>query len=229
MKSKLQSSVSLRWFIPLLVFVLASCGNDDDYYYPSVKLDFLTAQAGADGRLQSVLTDEGETLEIVEDASDTRIDPNASVRIVSNYGKADAANGAAGVKLYAVLGAISPQPQPADEFKDGIRRDPADILSIWMGLDYLNIILEVKSQDGRHSFHFIEDEVSTDLETGVRTVRLSLYHDDGGDVQAYTRRAYTSIPLRPYAEEGVDKIKVHFSLNTYSGKEATYEFEYNPR
>ena len=85
MKGKLQFPVSLCWFLPVLVFMLVSCGDDDDYHYPSVKLDFLTAQAGADGSLQSVLTDEGETLAIVEDASKTRIDANASARIVSNF------------------------------------------------------------------------------------------------------------------------------------------------
>ena len=151
MKGKLQFPVSLCWFLPVLVFMLVSCGDDDDYHYPSVKLDFLTAQAGADGSLQSVLTDEGETLAIVEDASKTRIDANASARIVSNYGKAEAADGTSGVKLYAVLSAISPVPQSADKFKDGIKRDPADILSIWMGIDYLNIMLEIKSQNGKHS------------------------------------------------------------------------------
>ena len=49
MKGKLQFPVSLCWFLPVLVFMLVSCGDDDDYHYPSVKLDFLTAQAGADG------------------------------------------------------------------------------------------------------------------------------------------------------------------------------------
>ena len=77
------------------------------------------------------------------------------------------------MKLYAVLSAISPVPQSADKFKDGIKRDPADILSIWMGIDYLNIMLEIKSQNGKHSFHFIEDEVTTDKEAG-RYVCLSI-------------------------------------------------------
>ena len=93
MKGKLQFPVSLSWLLPILLCVLASCSDDDDYYYPSVKLDFLTAQAGADGSLQSILTDEGETLAVVEDASNTRIDANSSLRIVSNYGMAFTANG----------------------------------------------------------------------------------------------------------------------------------------
>ena len=229
MKDKLQFPVSLSWLLPMLLCVLVSCSDDDDYYYPSVKLDFLTAQAGADGSLQSILTDEGETLAVVEDASNTRIDANSSLRIVSNYGKATTANGESGAKLYAVLKAISPVPQPEDKFKDGIKRDPVNVLSIWMGIDYLNLMLEIKSQNKSHAFHFIEDETITDIETGTRTVRLSLYHDDGGDVQAYTKRAYASVPLRQYAEDGINKITVYFSINTYSGKEATYEFEYNPQ
>ena len=55
------------WLLPLLACLLAGCG-DDDYHYPSVKLEFLTAFSGADGYLRSVVTDEGETLPVVEGA-----------------------------------------------------------------------------------------------------------------------------------------------------------------
>lgn len=63
MKGKLQSSASLRWLLPILLCVLVSCGDDDDYHYPPVKLEFLTAQADANGSLKSVLTDEGKTMQ----------------------------------------------------------------------------------------------------------------------------------------------------------------------
>lgn len=33
------------WLLPLLVCLLTGCG-DDDYHYPSVKLEFLTAFSG---------------------------------------------------------------------------------------------------------------------------------------------------------------------------------------
>ena len=46
------------WLLPLLACLLAGCG-DDDYHYPSVKLEFLTAFSGAGGYLRSVVTDEG--------------------------------------------------------------------------------------------------------------------------------------------------------------------------
>ncbi len=228
MKGKLQFPVSLFRLLPVLMCVLASCDDNGNYYYPSVKQEFLTAQADASGTIKSVLTDEGETFTVVEDASNTRIDANTSARIVSNYGTAVATDGTSGVKLYALLNAISPVPKPASEFKDGVKRNPADVTSIWMGLDYLNMILDIRAQNGKHSFHFVEEEVSTDEETGHRFVHLLLYHSDG-DVQAYSKRAYLSVPLRKYATEGIEKVAVQFSLITYSGKEKSYEFEYNPK
>lgn len=212
----------------LLVFLLASCG-DDDYHYPSVKLEFLTAFSGSDGSLQSVLTDEGEQYPVLENASKLTIDPNSFVRIVSNYEPVKAADGVAGVKLYAALGTISPFPLPADKFEDGVKTDPVELQSIWMGIDYLNLLLGIKAQDGKHLLHFIEDEVVKDKSTGLVTVHLTLYHDAANDVLAYTKRAYVSVPLWQYAEEGVKKVAVTMDINTYSGETKTYQFEYLPK
>ncbi|WP_455966685.1 NigD1/NigD2 family lipoprotein [Bacteroides fluxus] len=215
-----------RWLLPLFACLLAACG-DDEYHYPSVKLEFLTAHAGADGSLQSVLTDEGKTYRVVEDATNSVIDANSSVRIVGNYGPATASDGISAVKLYAAMRTVSPVPQPAGEFEGGVKTDPADVLSIWMGLDYLNITLNIKAQGGRHTFHFIEDKVASDVEAGHKEVYLTLYHDAAHDT-GYTQRAYLSVPLRQYAAEGVEKVTVHFSLHTYSGEMKTYDFDYVP-
>ena len=42
-----------------LLFLMTACG-DDDYYYPSVKLEFVTVKAGDDGRIQALIPDKGE-------------------------------------------------------------------------------------------------------------------------------------------------------------------------
>ncbi|WP_418698733.1 hypothetical protein [Bacteroides sp.] len=214
------------WLLPLLVCLLAACG-DDEYHYPSVKLEFLTAYSGADGNLQSILTDEGRTLPVVEDLSSLKMDANSSARIVANYADAVAADGTTGVKLYASMKVVSPVPQAADKFENGIKTNPADILSIWLGLDYLNITLQVK-EDGQHLLHFIEDEVTVDVATGQSDVYITLYHESDESMISYTRRAYASMPLRQYAVEGVQKVTVHFSLHTYSGDIKTYDIEYIP-
>lgn len=214
------------WLLPLLACLLTGCG-DDDYHYPSVKLEFLTAFSGADGYLQSVVTDEGETLSVVEDKTKTNIEANASVRVISNYASEVTADGTAGAVLYALSGVLSVVPQTVDKFEEGVKTDPTDVLGIWMGLDYLNMTLIVK-ENGEHKFHFIEDEVIVDTATGCSEVYLTLYHDAKEEVASYTRRAYASVPLRQYAAEGIQKVMVHFSVHTYSGDIKTYDFVYNP-
>lgn len=162
---------------------------------------------------------------VVEDAAKFSMKADSSARIVSNYEPMVAADGTSGVKLYAVRYAVSPVPLPAARFEDGIKTDPADVLSIWMGLDYLNIILNVKAQGGRHTFHFVENKVVSDADS--KEVSLTLFHDANGDV-GYTQRAYLSVPLRQYATGGVKKVTVHFSLCTGSGKIKTYDLDYVP-
>jgi len=222
-----------RFSLPALFMILlgSSCSSNDSYYYPSVKQEFVTAQSAPDGSLKSILTDGGQNLEVVEDASNTHINADSFVRIVCNYASMDASGEASsGIKLYNLLKAIAPLPQPVGYFKNGgVKNDPADVLSIWMGLDYLNIILKIKAQNGKHLFSFVEDQVVTASDAGERMIYLSLYHDAGGDVQAYTKRAYLSVPLRQYATEGIAKIIVHFSLYTYADGMKTFQFEYNPK
>lgn len=212
----------------LLVSLLTSC-RDDDYHYPSVKLEFMTAFSGEDGSLKSVLTDEGEQYPVLENASKLTIDPNSFVRIVSNYEPVKTVEGVAGVKLYAVLGTISPFPLPAEKFENGIKTDPVELQSIWMGIDYLNLLLGIKAQDGKHLLHFVEDEVVKEESTGLVTVHLTLYHDATDDVLAYTKRAYVSVPLWQYAEEWVRKVTVTMDIKIYSGETKTYQFDYIPK
>lgn len=212
----------------LLVSLLTSCG-DDDYHYPSVKLEFMTAFSGEDGSLKSVLTDEGEQYPVLENASKLTIDPNSFVRIVSNYEPVKTVEGVAGVKLYAVLGTISPFPLPAEKFENGIKTDPVELQGIWMGIDYLNLLLGIKAQDGKHLLHFVEDEVVKEESTGLVTVHLTLYHDATDDVLAYTKRAYVSVPLWQYAEEWVRKVTVTMDIKIYSGETKTYQFDYIPK
>lgn len=212
----------------VLTFCLlfAACG--EDYFVPSMKQDYLTAYSSASGELTSVVTDKGVHLPVLSDATHSCIEADSLVRIVCNYTEETDNNGTTGIHINALSGTVSPIPQPAENFKDGIKTDAADVLSIWMGLDYLNCIVEVKAQNKTHYFHFVEETVETDEATGHRTVSLLLYHDAGSDLQAYTQRAYLSIPLRTYATEGISTVTVRFSLHTSEGEVKTYTYDYNP-
>lgn len=210
----------------LLCLALTACG-EDDYHYPSVKLEFLTACSDAEGALVEVVTDEGRRYDIWAGASNLHIRPDSVIRIISNYDLIREGD-TEGVRLYAVSGAIAPQPLPQEKFPDGIKTDPVDVVSIWMGYDYLNLILGVKAQSGKHQFHFVEDEVVLDAESRRSAVTLTLYHDDGGDVPAYTQRAYCSVPLSQYALDDVDVVEISFRVCVGTDEMKTYRFEYRP-
>ena len=150
------------------------------------------------------MTDEGETLPVVEDKTKTNIEANASVRVISNYASEVTADGTAGAVLYALSGVLSVVPQTVDKFEEGVKTDPTDVLGIWMGLDYLNMTLIVK-ENGEHKFHFIEDEVIVDTATGCSEVYLTLYHDAKEEVvslyQACLRfRTFAAVCGRGYTE-----------------------------
>lgn len=204
----------------LMLALLAACG-EDEYHYPSVKLEYLTGYSDSNAALQSIRTDEGEQLPVWRDGTGLSLTPDSLIRMVTNYEVTEE-----GATLYAAVAAVAPVPLPADKFADGVKTDAADVLSIWMGWDYLNIVLNTKRKDGTHLFHFIEDNV--DEGADHTDVYLRLYHDAGGDVPAYTSRAYLSVPLRQYARPDGGPTNIHFSLQTYAGTTETYDFVYTP-
>lgn len=208
-------------FVVVMSCLLSSCG-DDDYHYPSVKQDFLTVFSNAEGRLESALADGGEAFRIVENLSGLQqVNADTAIRVVANYETMVTDNEVADVKLYALLQTISPVPLAADEFKEGVKTEPSEMQSIWLGHDFLNVIVKVKQQ-GKHLFHFVEEGVSVDEGSGRAKVRLTLYHDVTGTVLNYGKRAYLSVPLKQYMTEGVRGVDVCFRIYTYSDCFKTY-------
>lgn len=199
---------------------------DDDYHYPSVSLEFMTARSQSDGYLQTVQTDDGTVYEVMNTVAAPNRAADSTMRIVANYAREPLDDGW-GALLYAAQTVVSPVPCAADAFEGGVKTDPASLLSIWMGLDYLNLVLEVKCADGGHAFHFVEDRVD-DLSPSHRDVSLTLYHDAGGDPPYYTRRVYLSVPLRQYATAGIQLVTVRFSLQNDAGETETYTLDYSP-
>ena len=216
----------LCWLLWSACLWLCACA-DDGYHYPSVKLEYLTACSDAEGALKYVVTDGGREYPVWDGVGDWRITPDSLIRIVANYELLQA-DGVEGVRLYSALTAVSPLPVPAWELEGNAGTDPVEVLSVWMGRDYLNVMLDIKAQDRPHNILFVEEDRTVDVESRHAFVSLSLYHDDGGDLQAYTKRAYCSVPLRHYAQEGVETVTVRFSVYTYSGEVKKYEFEYKP-
>lgn len=202
--------------------VFASC-KDDGYVYPSVQLEFLTAETGNDGYIQSVVTDEGKRLPIEKDHTRSQFLANSAVRIIANY-ELLSEQGQDEARIYTLLKPVSVDPQPANEFPDGaVKMDAAKVQSIWMGRDYLNMVLAVQAQSGKHIFGFVEESVDTGNDR-CPVVTVLLYHNAGGDVEAYAQRGYLSVPLKNRYPQGAH---IKFKVNTYDG-EKLYCFDYKP-
>ena len=215
---------SALWF--LLLGLLSACGSDD-YHYPSVPLEYLSATTGADGTLTQVTTDAGESWPVLSDRSTFRSTPDSLLRIVSNYLITTDATGRQGAELYAVRKAIAPLPKPAEEFPQGIKRDGVELISSWMGHGYFNLVLSVKQQSKTHRFHFVEQEVSCDEASGRCRLSLLLYHDADQDVEAYSARAYLSVPLSPYLTAGITQVEVNLTYTDYHSQQQTVTATYS--
>lgn len=187
--------IYLCYLCMCLVLSFTSC-KEESYVYPPVQQDFLTAFSGSDGALKTLLTDKGEHYTIAEDLSKSKLTPNSSSRVVGNYEILSGNNKA--VRVYGLLNAVSviPLPPNSSPFINGIKTDPVKMVSIWMGKDYLNIILSIAMQDKKHSFHFVEEKIENIQ--GTKVITLLLYHNANGDSESFSKRAYLSIPLRQY-------------------------------
>ena len=76
-----------------------------------------------------------------------------------------------------------------------------------------------------HIFHFIDEGIS-DNGDGSRTLHLTLYHNQNGDYEAFTRKSYLSIPLWAYEGQLTQGDKVVLRINTYEKGFVSYEFTY---
>lgn len=213
----------------LLLLALASCGGDDDYHYPSVKLDFVTVHTDAKGALSTAETDDGLYYKVCQDLTGKVSTADSTLRIVANYEPVEVpaeASRTADMKIYSWITAVSPLPLPASKFEEGVQTDPVSVVGIWRGKDYLNMVLTVREQSGKHRLHFVEEEQVDETET--RRLKLRLYHSVEQGVQDYDKRLYLSVPVSHYLADGVSRLEVSFEVNTYGGEVKQYDFTFEP-
>lgn len=213
-----------------LLFIIAlfsSCKEEKQYVYPSVKLEFLTAQTNDAGNLLYLIKDDGSKLRVVTDHTATQFTVGSETRVVCNYVTLEepttTEEGTA--EVYALLSPVSLQPIKLASPETDMKTDPLTVQSIWLSGKYINMVLLVKAQDGKHFFHFIEDSITVD--NGRNKVYLTLYHDKGDDVEAYSKNAYASVPLASYISQYKEEFYISFRVQTYDRLE-TYNFEYKP-
>lgn len=218
--------------VPLLLstffclLFLGAC-KEDEYVYPNVISTFIDVTTDTSGTLQDLITDKGETLQILNREGLDGLTPDSTYRTVSIYEpKETDTQGNATALLYSCQLIIAVKPVTANKLPDGIAKtDPLDIQSVWKSGNYLNLILLPMAKEKSHIFHFIEDGI-IDNEDGSRTLHLTLYHNQNGDYEAFTRKSYLSIPLWAYEGRLAQGDQVILRINTYEKGFVSYEFTY---
>ena len=189
---------------------LVACSDDHDGdYIPSYVTDFLVASTDADGKVVSVLLDDGTTYNVASqgftsDGKDTLFRCKATYTHEANKD----------LQLYNLAQVYSQRPYPASSFYWVVNgeiyrdvsllpRDPMKVVSMWRSGGYLNMHLGVMTIDnGYHQYFFCEDSVG----------HFSLLHQrPASDGSAYTKDVYLSMPI----PKGLDSLT--FSVTTYDG------------
>lgn len=220
-----QLRILLSTFACLLL--LGACKKDEEYVYPNVISTFIDVSTDNSGTVEKLITDKKETLQILNREGLDGLTPDSTYRTVSIYEPKEIdPQGNATALLYSCQLIISVKPVTVDKLPNGTAKtDPLNIQSIWKSGDYLNLILLPMAKDKSHIFHFMEEGI-TDDEDGKRTLHLTLYHDQNGDYEAFTRKSYLSVPLWAYEGRLTSGDRIVLRINTYEKGFVNYEFTY---
>ena len=207
----------------LCILLLGAC-KEDEYVYPNVITTFINAATDESGTLQKLITDKGESLQILNREGLDGLTPDSIYRSVSIYEPKESADeGQATALLYSCQLIIAVKPVTVDKLPEATAKtDPLDIQSVWKSGNYINLILLPMAKEKSHIFHFIDEGISNNGD-GSRTLHLTLYHNQNGDYEAFTRKSYLSIPLWAYEGQLTQGDKVVLRINTYEKGFVSYE------
>ena len=211
--------VRIRLTILLFVtaaVVLCSC-SDDDSWAPAYVTDFADIRTDGSGTAVSMTLDDGTIygwseagtngeLNIKYQISDSKgLKPDTVYRAICLYTLQEKA-----ATLHSFSLAFAPEPQSD---VDDMKMASCTIQSIWRGGAYINARMLVQGKDQSHIVAFIDKGIE-EKEDGYKQLTLYLYHDQNGDVEAFTRTVYLSCPLRGYADDlVVGRDSVAFVVN----------------
>ena len=219
------------WLITLFVLIVichlsivnSSCSKDK-YHYPDVKEEFFTAKTGADSLINTIITDDGISRQVVESENIDRLTPDSIMRLLGYYEE----HGTNTVKLHSFIPVTSPLAVPYEQYNDSVPTAPVSIQSAWMGHEYLNMLINVQSAGKPHRVSFLIHQYQGPDSSGVSSATFSIHHNDGGDAQIYQSRAYASLPLYPYLSSSVRQLDVKVNYLDYDGQIQELSFAYKP-
>ena len=204
--------------------VFTAC-KDEEYAYQSVLTEMVDIKTDSSGKLSYIDTDYGSSYKINERSGLEGFTPDSVYRTLSIFETLDSESNSMSATLYSCQFVISAIPSTEDKFTDGIKTDPLDIERIWRSGDYINMVLDVKAKDKTHIINFIDYGINENPD-GNSTLSITLYHNQNGDYEAFTKKAYASVPLWPYKEKLKQGDKIEITVNTYKEGVTKREFNY---
>lgn len=214
-----------QYIIFLGCLLAASSCKEDEYVYPSVLTEMVDIKTDSSGKLSYISTDNGKAYQINERSGLEGFTPDSVYRTLSIFEPLETEGKDESATLYSCQFVISAVPSAEDSFKDGIKTDPLDIDRIWRSGNYVNMVLDVMAKDKTHILNFVDNGIEPNLE-GSNTLTITLFHDQNGDYEAFTKKAYASVPLWPYKDRLSEGDKIKIVINTYKEGITTREFKY---
>ena len=199
----------------LMVFAVVACTQDayekGEGAYSEMTAQLADAHVNSDKRVDYVDTDEGEHLMLSQSASAKFITKADTTYRVSFYYKM--VEGKVEPLSMGRVTVFSPQVIKA------MKTDPVRMESMWIGRSkkYLNMSFYVMTgttgdDDVKQTLGCSRDGVRKNAD-GTQTLRLTLYHDQGGVPEYYSQRVYVSIPI-----QGIKVDSISLQVNTYDGE-----------
>ena len=193
----------------LLMVGLSAC-SDDEQPLPAYVQTLADLEVGNPASRQTLILEGGERCGLLNMLSGVR--PDTMLRVFAVY---TSHPDEGGLRLHACEPIFSPMPKVMRE-TDTLRTDPVKLISVWKTQHrWVNLRVDIPmGGQAQHVCGFVQ-EWRADTQPKLR---LTLYHDQGGDGQQYTTRTYMSIPIRHYADSlvvGIDSLEV--CVNTPSG------------
>lgn len=216
----------IKYYILFLcsMSVFTAC-KDEEYVYPNVLTEMVDIKTDSSGKLSYIDTDYGSSYKINERSGLEGFTPDSVYRTLSIFETSDSESNNMSATLYSCQFVISAIPSTEDKFTDGIKTDPLDIERIWRSGDYINMVLDVKAKDKTHIINFIDYGINENSD-GSSTMSITLFHNQNGDYEAFTKKAYASVPLWPYKEKLKQGDKIEITVNTYKEGITKREFNY---
>lgn len=209
----------MRYLLCLLTLVTITSCTQDSYEkgegaYSQMMAELADAHVNSDKRVDYVDTDEGERLVLSKSASASFITKaDTTYRVSFYYKMVDGKAESLAMGRVSVLSPLS-----AKDIK-AMKTDPVRIESMWVGKSkkYANLSLYLMtgttdSDSLKQVLGCRRDALVTNAD-GTRTLRLTLYHNQGGVPEYYSQRVYLSIPI-----QGMKADSIWFTVNTYEGQ-----------